>query len=189
ARVSARAAVLDAESSGGSPHLAVARVSSDITRITGGPATAATTAAQPGVVVPAARKRWPLFSAVAIIVIGLIATGAYFYAHRKPMLTEKDPIVLADFVNTTGDPVFDGSLREALAAKLAESPYLNIVSNSTIQQTLRLMEQPANTRLTPELAQQVCQRDGGRAVLEGTISGIHSVRPYAQCFELRHRSI
>jgi len=171
ARMSTRAAVLDAESSSVPAHSAATRVSSDMTRVTGEPA-AATTAAPSGVVVAAARKRWPLFSAVAIILIGLIVAGAYFYAHRKPMLTEKDPIVLADFVNTTGDPVFDGSLREALAAKLAESPYLNIVSNSTIQQTLRLMEQPANTRLTPELAQQVCQRDGGRAVLEGTISGI-----------------
>ncbi|MGH9709519.1 MAG: hypothetical protein ACRD37_03115, partial [Candidatus Acidiferrales bacterium] len=70
------------------------------------------------------------------------------------------------------DVATDRQALEALAAKLAESPYLNIVSNSAIQQTLRLMEQPANTRLTPELAQQVCQRDGGKAVLDGTISGI-----------------
>lgn len=172
ARTSARAAVPDAESSGTSPHSAATRVSSDMTPITSVPATHATTSVQTGATASTTKKRWPLFSAVAIILIGVIAAGAYFYAHRKPMLTEKDPIVLADFVNTTGDSVFDGSLREALAAKLAESPYLNIVSNSTIQQTLRLMEQPANTRLTPELAQQVCQRDGGRAVLEGTISGI-----------------
>ena len=172
ARMSTRAAVLDGESTSASPHSAATRVSSDITRVTGVPAMPATTAAPSGAVVAVAKKRWLLFSAVAIILIGLVAAAAYFYAHRHPMLTEKDPIVLADFVNTTGDSVFDGSLREALAAKLAESPYLNIVSNSAIQQTLRLMEQPANTRLTPELAQQVCQREGGRAVLEGTISGI-----------------
>lgn len=88
------------------------------------------------------------------------------------MLTTKDSIILADFVNTTGDAVFDDSLREALAAELAESPYLNVVSDSSVQQTLHFMEQPPNARLTPELAQQVCQRDSSRAVLEGTISGI-----------------
>jgi len=171
ARMSTRAAVLDAESSVTSAHSGATRISSDMTRATGEPA-ATTTAAPSGAVVAVAKKRRLLFSTVTILLVGLIAAGAYFYAHRRPMLTERDPIILADFVNTTGDSVFDGSLREALAAKLAESPYLNIVSNSAIQQTLRLMEQPANTRLTPELAQQVCQRDGGRAVLEGTISGI-----------------
>ena len=172
ARMSARAAVLDAEASGASPHSAATRVSSDFTAVTSVPGTPATASVRTGATASATKNRWPLFSVAGVILIVVIAAGAYFYAHRKPMLTEKDPIVLADFVNTTGDAVFDGSLREALAAKLAESPYLNIVSNSTIQQTLRLMEQPANTRLTPEIAQQVCQRDGGRAVLEGTISGI-----------------
>lgn len=106
-----------------------------------------------------------------MIAIG-VAAGAYFYMHRRPMLTTKDSIVLADFVNTTGDSVFDGSLREALAAKLAESPYLNVVSDTAVQQTLGFMEQPANARLTPDLARQVCLRNGSRAVLDGTIAGI-----------------
>ena len=130
-----------------------------------------------GVTAPVAasvgRKRRPLvLTAIGIVVALGIAAGAYIDMHRQPMLTAKDSVVLADFVNTTGDSVFDGSLREAMAAKLAESPYLNVVSDTAVEQTLGFMEQPATARLTPELARQVCQRDGSRAVLDGTISGI-----------------
>jgi eukaryotic-like serine/threonine-protein kinase len=140
------------------------RVSSKFTTATA--EAGATSAAQTG------KRRWPLLARVGVIVAAVIAAGAYFYTHRKPIMTAKDSIVLADFVNTTGDPVFDGSLREALAAELAESPYLNVVSDSSVHQTLSFMEQPANARLTPEIARQVCQRDGSRAVLDGTVSGI-----------------
>lgn len=125
------------------------------------------------VVVSAGSKRRSLVLATIGVIIALgIAAGTYLYMHDQPMLTAKDSIVLADFVNTTGDAVFDGSLREAMAAKLAESPYLNVVSDTAVEQTLGFMEQPATARLTPELARQVCQRDGSRAVLDGTISGI-----------------
>jgi eukaryotic-like serine/threonine-protein kinase len=110
--------------------------------------------------------------AIALTLITAAAYGVYAFLHHNPPLTDKDTIVLADFTNTTGDPVFDGSLREALAAKLAESPYLNIVSDSVVRQTMHMMEQPDGARLTPELAQQVCQRSGGRAALDGTISDI-----------------
>ena len=110
--------------------------------------------------------------AIALVLIAAASYGVYAFLHRTPALTGKDTIVLADFTNTTGDPVFDGSLREALAAKLAESPYLNIASDSLVRQTMRMMEQPEGARLTPELAQQVCQRTGGKAALDGTISGI-----------------
>ncbi|MDE3155953.1 MAG: protein kinase [Acidobacteriota bacterium] len=140
----------------------------------GGQAAAAGAAPAPGTttVLPAPRRRWIPLALTALALAGA-ATGAYLWRSRRPVsLTERDRVVLADFTNTTGDPVFDGSLREALSAKLAESPYLNIVSDTDIQQTLHFMEQPAGARLTPELARQVCQRDGSRAVLEGTISGI-----------------
>jgi eukaryotic-like serine/threonine-protein kinase len=166
-RTGARAAV-HAETAdspeGATPQSSASRVSSKFTTTTaaGGAESAGQTR----------KKRWPLLGGVGVIVVIVIAAGAYFYTHRKPMLTTKDSIVLADFVNTTGDPVFDGSLREALAAELAESPYLNVVSDSSVQQTLSFMEQPANARLTPEIARQVCQRDGSRAVLDGNISGI-----------------
>ncbi|HKF52980.1 MAG TPA: protein kinase [Candidatus Acidoferrales bacterium] len=134
--------------------------------------TPATGVTAPMSVAAGAKRRWPLFTAIGAIVAVAIAAGWYFYEQRKPMLTTKDSIVLADFVNTTGDSVFDGSLREALAAKLAESPYLNVVSDTAVQQTLGFMEQPANARMTPDLARQVCQRNGSRAVLDGTIAGI-----------------
>ena len=165
-RTGARPAVrgVTGDVSAGAHASGASRVSSVFTPATGVTAPAATSVAE--------KKRWPLFAAIGAIIAVATAIAAYFYAHRRPMLTTKDSIVLADFVNTTGDPVFDDSLREALAAELAESPYLNVVSNSAVQQTLSFMEQPPNARLTPELARQVCQRDGSRAVLDGTISGI-----------------
>jgi len=90
------------------------------------------------------------------------------------MLTNKDQVVLADFTNTTGDPVFDGTLRQGLAVQLEQSPYFNLISDSQIVQTLRLMEQPDSARLTNELARQVCQRLGATAVIGGSISSLGS---------------
>jgi len=118
-----------------------------------------------------AATRRNLLVAGALLVLAIAAT-AFFYFHRAPKLTEKDSIVLADFVNTTGDAVFDGSLREALSAKLAESPFLNIVSDAAIRQTMKFMEQKSDARITAELARQVCTRTGSKSVLAGTISGI-----------------
>ncbi|MFZ0700638.1 MAG: protein kinase [Candidatus Acidiferrales bacterium] len=170
-RTSARMAVRAVAGDSGTPvppGSGPSRISSEFTPATG----VAAPSISSGSGVPAAKKRWALPGALAAIVVVAIAIGSYFYSHRKPMLTSNDSIVLADFVNTTGDAVFDDSLREALAAELAESPYLNVISDSSVQQTLHFMEQPPNTRLAPELARQVCQRDASRAVLDGTISGI-----------------
>jgi eukaryotic-like serine/threonine-protein kinase len=118
------------------------------------------------------KKRSLLWAGMAIIVGAALATGGYFYFHRAPLLTSKDSIVVADFTNTTGDPVFDGTLREGLSVQLQQSPYLNLVSDDEIASTLRLMEQPAGTRLSDDLAQQVCQRVGGAAVIEGSIASL-----------------
>jgi DNA-binding winged helix-turn-helix (wHTH) protein/tetratricopeptide (TPR) repeat protein len=118
----------------------------------------------------AIKRRWlPIVGGAVVIVV--IAVGTFSYFHRGPKLTEKDSIVLADFVNFTGDPVFDGSLREALAAKLDESPYFNIVPDAAIKQTLRLMKQRTDMPLTPELAREVCQRGVSGAVLGRGVSG------------------
>jgi serine/threonine protein kinase/predicted Zn-dependent protease len=92
----------------------------------------------------------------------------------RPKLTEKDTIVLADFDNKTGDPVFDDTLRQGLSVELQQSPFLNLVSDAQIQRTLTLMGQPKGARLTPEIAQQACERTGSAAVLEGSIASLGS---------------
>ncbi|HEV2388530.1 MAG TPA: serine/threonine-protein kinase [Candidatus Acidoferrales bacterium] len=121
---------------------------------------------------PKARRRWPMLAGGAAIVMAAIAAGVYFLASRGAKLTSKDSIVLADFTNTTGDPVFDGTLRQGLAAQLEQSPFLNIVSDEQIAGTLRLMGQPAGARLGRDLAREVCQRNASAAVLDGSISSL-----------------
>ncbi len=92
-------------------------------------------------------KRWMVIAPVGLLIAAL-AAGGYFYLHRTPKLTDKDTIVLADFTNTTGDPVFDGTLRQGLSAQLEQSPFLNLLSDERVAQTLALMAQPKDARLT-----------------------------------------
>jgi eukaryotic-like serine/threonine-protein kinase len=106
----------------------------------------------------------------AALVAGTVATGSYVHFHRSPKLTEMDTIVLADFSNTTGDGVFDDTLHEGLAVQLGQSPFLNLVSEEKVAQVLRQMQQDAGTRLTKELARQVCQRANAAAVIHGSIA-------------------
>jgi serine/threonine protein kinase/Flp pilus assembly protein TadD len=115
--------------------------------------------------------RWKVVMPATITVLALIA-GGYFYFHRTPNLTDKDTIVLADFTNTTGDPVFDGALRQGLAVQLEQSPFLSLISEKRIHQGLRLMGQPADAKLTPEIARELCQRIGSAAVIDGSIAQI-----------------
>jgi eukaryotic-like serine/threonine-protein kinase len=117
------------------------------------------------------RAYWKIVSAVAVLAV---SGAAYFYLHRGPRLTEKDTIVLADFDNKTGDPVFDGTLRQGLLVELQQSPFLSLISERKAQQTLVLMGQPKEARLTPEAAEQVCERTGSTAVLEGSIARVGS---------------
>jgi eukaryotic-like serine/threonine-protein kinase len=115
----------------------------------------------------------PLRNAVIAAVVGVVAlAAAYHYTHRTPRLTEKDTVVLADFANSTGDTVFDGALREALSTQLEQSPFLNLLPEQRVAQTLSLMAQAKDARLTPELAQEVCERTASTAVLDGTIAQI-----------------
>lgn len=111
---------------------------------------------------------------VAGATVAALAVGSYLYFHRTPKLTEKDSIVLADFENTTGDSVFDGTLRQGLSVQLEQTPFFRIISGDQIAQTLRLMEQPPDARLTPDLARQVCARVGAKAEVEGTIAALDS---------------
>ena len=112
----------------------------------------------------------------AIVLVTLLAVvgafAVYFYTHRTRKLTSRDTVVLADFTNSTGDAVFDDALRQGLSAQLEQSPFLNLLSDSRIAQTLSLMTQPKASRLTPELAQEVCQRTASAAVLNPSIAQI-----------------
>lgn len=115
-----------------------------------------------------AKRHWPVIG-VAVAILTIIAAG-YFYRHRAPKLTEKDTIVLADFTNTTGDPVFDETLRQGLAIKLQQSPTLTLISDERIRSTLPLMGKLADASFSPQTAKEVCERAGGAAVLEGSIA-------------------
>ena len=117
------------------------------------------------------RKRWGVVVAAAVVVPALVLAG-YLHFHRAPKLTDKDTIVLADFANATGDPVFDDTLRQGLEVQLEQSPFLSLISDDRIQQMLRLMAKPAQARLTPEVAREICQRTGSAAVLDGSIASL-----------------
>jgi len=118
-------------------------------------------------------KRWKVIALATAAALTFFAAGAWLF-HRTPKLTDKDTIVLADFINTTGDPLFDETLRQGLAVQLEQSPFLSLVSEENIQRALGLMGQPANARLTPQLAREICERTAGAAVLEGSIASLGS---------------
>jgi eukaryotic-like serine/threonine-protein kinase len=110
-----------------------------------------------------------LLPALVLLLVAVVA-GAFLLFHRSHVLTEKDTIVLADFANSTGDPVFDDALKQALAVQLAQSPFLNILSDRRVNETLREMDRPPSERLTTEVARELCQRVGSKAFLGGSIA-------------------
>jgi Tfp pilus assembly protein PilF/predicted Ser/Thr protein kinase len=125
---------------------------------------------------PSDRRRfgWKAAVAGAALLVVLVGAGRFYYARRAHALTQTDTIVLAEFTNKTGDPIFDDTLRQGLAAQLQQSPFLSLVSEQRIQQTLRLMGRPADTKLSPAIAGELCQRAGSKAFLSGTISNLGS---------------
>jgi len=110
--------------------------------------------------------------AAAAGMLALFSVLSYFYFHRVPKLTEKDTIVLADFENKTGDPVFDGALRQGLAIQLEQSPFLKIMDDAQVQRELRLMSLPAGVPITNQTAHEVCVRDGAAATIDGSIASL-----------------
>jgi len=111
--------------------------------------------------------------AIAVAAIILIAGGIWWFKGRsKPALTERDTVVLADFANSTGDPVFDETLKTALSVALNQSPFLNVLPDRKVAETLQLMSRPRNTPLTPEIASELCQRASGKAYIAGSIAGL-----------------
>ncbi len=117
-----------------------------------------------------------LGTAAGVVFLLLSGVTAWSLSHSasRPKLTDKDTIVLADFENKTGDPVFDDTLRQGLSVELQQSPFLNLMPDRQVQQTLALMRQPKDARLTPEIAQQICERTGSAAILDGSITSLGS---------------
>jgi serine/threonine protein kinase/tetratricopeptide (TPR) repeat protein len=131
----------------------------------------AAAAAQPSSI---SEKKSPkiMIAAAVVVLAAIIAGGFYFHSRSAAKLTEKDSVLIADFVNTTGDAVFDGTLKQALAVQLEQSPYLNIVPESKIREALKYMGRPADERMTDDVAREICQRQGIKAMLTGNIASL-----------------
>jgi eukaryotic-like serine/threonine-protein kinase len=137
------------------------------------PAVATATAITPerGPVTHGRRLKAATFATLAATVL---AAAAYFYAHRAPILSDKDTVVLADFDNRTGDSTFDDTLQQALDISLRQSPYLNVLSDTKLDAILRLMTRPPETTLTKNIAREVCQRADSKAYVTGSIASVGS---------------
>jgi hypothetical protein len=122
---------------------------------------------------PESRPRisWRLIPGGAVVVL-LLAAGGYLYLHRPPKLTENDTIVLADFTNTTEDPVFDGTMKTALEVSLGQSPYLNVLSDGKVRETLKLMAKAPDIPITSEIGREICVRNGAKAMVGGSIAAL-----------------
>jgi|HubBroStandDraft_1064217.scaffolds.fasta_scaffold00113_33 serine/threonine protein kinase/tetratricopeptide (TPR) repeat protein len=121
-----------------------------------------------------AGRRWKII--VPATVTGLtLSIGAYFvFFHHKPKLTDKDTIVVADFANSTGDPIFDDTLKTALGVSLQQSPFLSVLPDSTVTKTLQMMTRPPDAKLTPDVTRELCQRAGSKAYISGSIGSLGS---------------
>jgi DNA-binding winged helix-turn-helix (wHTH) protein/tetratricopeptide (TPR) repeat protein len=115
-----------------------------------------------------------ILSAAAVLILGLGGVGWLYYARWAHALAEKDTVVLADFANSTGDTAFDDTLRQALAVNLEQSPFLNILPDRKVSETLKLMGRGAHARLDQETALELCQRAGSKAVLAGSVASLGS---------------
>ncbi len=121
------------------------------------------------------KKLWKILVPAAVLVIAALVAGVFHFRSRPAAtLTEKDTIVLADFTNTTGDAVFDDTLKQALSVALNQSPFLNVLPDNKVAATLKLMSRPAGTKLTPEVTNELCQRAGSKAYLAGSIANLGS---------------
>ncbi len=111
---------------------------------------------------------------LATLFVLATAAGVFFYFNRAQALTDKDTVLLADFVNTTGEAVFDGTLKQALAVQLGQSPFLNIFPEDRVRETLRFMGRPPEERVTKDIAREICERQGIKAMLTGSIASLGS---------------
>ncbi|MGB9432045.1 MAG: serine/threonine-protein kinase [Candidatus Acidiferrum sp.] len=121
------------------------------------------------------KKRYLWMAALALVLLAaLVGGGLYYRSRQADALNEKDTVVLSDFSNNTGDPVFDDALKTALSVALKQSPFLNVLSESKVAATLQLMARPPGTPLTPEVARELCQRAGSSAYIAGSIATLGS---------------
>ena len=123
----------------------------------------------------AGRKLWKILVFAAVVLVATVA-GAFCLRSRRTehRLTDKDTIVLSDFDNKTGDTVFDDALKQGLSVQLGQSPFLDLLSDRRVNETLKLMGRTPGDRLTPEITREVCERTGSKAMLTGTIAGLGS---------------
>jgi serine/threonine protein kinase/tetratricopeptide (TPR) repeat protein len=119
-------------------------------------------------------KRHKVAALVALIIVAVIASGSYFYFKRKPALTTSDTVLLTEFINTTGESVFDGTLKQALAVQLGQTPFLNIFPDDRVRETLRFMGRSPDERITKEVGKEICERQGIKAMLVGSIASLGS---------------
>ncbi|MGO9086597.1 MAG: protein kinase domain-containing protein [Candidatus Sulfotelmatobacter sp.] len=154
------------------PHPAASAPSAEAARSGSSSAQAVAASAAAVSAATPAKKPWKILVPVVAVLIVLVAGGLYLRSRQSSKLSEKDSALLADFVNTTGDSVFDGTLKQALAVQLEQSPYLNIVSESKIREALGFMGRPPDERLTNDVAREICQRLGIKVMLTGTIASL-----------------
>ena len=121
-------------------------------------------------------RRWKVLVPAVVILVAAAIAGTFYFRSRQTTtrLTDKDTIVLSDFDNKTGDSVFDDTLKQGLSVQLEQSPFLALISEDKVNETLKLMGRPAGDRLTPEVTHEVCQRTGSKAMLAGSIAGLGS---------------
>ena len=139
---------------------------------TAGSATSTEDASKP--VSDSSRSRWQAAVGATVLVAGLAASGWLFFSHKVHALTDKDTIVLADLANSTNEAIFDDTLKTALTVSLRQSPFLNALPDSEVAKTLQMMTRPAETKLTAEVAREVCQRTGSKAYVAGEIGSLGS---------------
>jgi eukaryotic-like serine/threonine-protein kinase len=158
------------------PASPMTSVSGSSSPVAYGPGQAAVAATPPAsslaVAVPVKRTRLKMYVAIVVIAVFAAAIFLYLYSRRRVVLTKKDSIVLTDFTNTTGDSVFDGTLKQALEVDLQQSPFINVVPDARIRQMLELMGRSPDERLTTDVAREVCERSGAKAVLVGSIAAL-----------------
>jgi serine/threonine protein kinase/tetratricopeptide (TPR) repeat protein len=155
-------------------YQSAADVRTDLQRLKRDSESGHSAAASSGTLAAPHGKVWN-FAVPILTVALLVAGGLYYRSHQqRTRLTEKDTIVLADFANSTGDAVFDDALKTALNVSLRQSPFLNMLSDSEVAKTLQQMTRPSSTKLTPDLAREVCQREGSKAYIAGSIATLGS---------------